>query len=214
MLKEKIKRMLPDEIRYRIVEFRYNHFPEGIIREWEKQGCPVPPHPVVKQKIISEYQQKYGCQVLVETGTYLGYMVSAQKKNFREIYSIELSDTLYERAVRKFRKYKHIHLIHGDSGEKLSMVTEKLREPALFWLDGHYSAGITAKGKLNSPIWAELDTVLANRLDHIILIDDARDFTGRNDYPTIEEVKAYMVAKNPQYQVTVEHDIIRVVPYQ
>lgn len=209
MVKEKIKKILPVEVVRTIVEFRYNHFPEGIIRDWEQQGRPIPPHPVVKQRIIRDYQRKYGYVVLVETGTYLGYMVSAQKKNFREIYSIELSDTLYERAVRKFKKYSHIHLLHGDSGEKLSLVTEKLKEPAIFWLDGHYSAGITAKANLNSPIWAELDTVLANRLDHIILIDDAREFTGKNDYPTYEETKSFILSKNSKYKVSVEHDIIR-----
>lgn len=147
--------------------------------------------------------------MLVETGTYLGYMVSAQKKNFREIYSIELSDTLYERAVRKFKKYRHIHLLHGDSGEKLRLVTEKLKEPAIFWLDAHYSAGITARANLNSPIMTELYTVLANRLDHIILIDDAREFTGKNDYPIYEEVKSFILNKNSKYKISVEHDIIR-----
>ncbi|MEL7588807.1 MAG: hypothetical protein AAGU19_18995 [Prolixibacteraceae bacterium] len=209
MLKKRIKKLLPDEIRYRIVEFRYNHFPEGIIRDWEKQGCPIPPHPVVKQKIIREYQRKYGCKMLVETGTYLGYMVSAQKRNFKKIYSIELADRLYERAARKFRKYSHIRIIHGDSGEKIGEVIKELDEPAIFWLDGHYSGGFTAKGSSNCPIWKELDAVFSKKLDHVILIDDAREFTGKNDYPTYEEVKSYILTKNPKYKVSVEHDIIR-----
>ncbi len=209
MLKQKIKKMLPNEFRYRIVEFRYNHFPEGIIRNWEKQGCPIPPHPVVKQKIVKEYQKKYQYKVLVETGTYLGYMVSAQKRNFKKIYSIELADALYNRAAKKFKNYSHIRIIHGDSGEKIGQIIEALNEPAIFWLDGHYSGGFTVKGESNCPIWKELDAIFSKNLDHVILIDDAREFTGRNDYPTYKEVKFYILNKNSKYKVSVEHDIIR-----
>lgn len=209
MLKKTIKKMLPDEIRYRIVEFRYNHFPGGIIAAWEKQGRPVPPPPVVKQKTVRDYQRKYQYDVLVETGTYLGYMVSAQKRNFKKIYSIELADSLYLRAAGKFRGYSHIRIIHGDSGEKIGEVIKELDEPAIFWLDGHYSGGFTAKGESNCPIWKELDTIFSKNRDHVFLIDDARDFKGTDDYPTIEELKAYFSKKDSRYKVTVENDIIR-----
>lgn len=207
-MKKQIKKMLPVEVVRRIVEFRYNNFPEGIIRDWEKSGRPLPPPPVVKQREIREIQKEYGYKTLVETGTYLGYMVSAQKRNFQKIYSIELSRELYNRAMKKFRKYKHIKLIQGDSGEKLPEVMKEINEPAIFWLDGHYSGGFTAKGESNCPIWKELDSVFANRNDHILLIDDARDFKGMNDYPTIEEVKSYLLKKNPTYTIFVKNDII------
>lgn len=106
-------------------------------------------------------------------------------------------------------KYSHIRIIHGDSGEKIGEVIKELDEPAIFWLDGHYSGGFTAKGSSNCPIWKELDAVFSKKLDHVILIDDAREFTGKNDYPTYEEVKSYVLTKNPKYKVSVEHDIIR-----
>ncbi len=207
-MKSFIKKHLPVELVRNIVVFKYKYFPNLVIKDWEKQGKPVPPPPVVKQKLIKEIRQEYNYEVLVETGTYLGYMISAQKKNFKRIFSIEISDVLYERASRKFKNNKHIKLIHGDSGEKLAEVMKELKEPAIFWLDGHYSGGITEKGELNCPIWNELDSIFENGNKHIILIDDARDFNGTNDYPTYEEVKAYLLKKNPAYKVTVVNDII------
>jgi hypothetical protein len=50
------------------------------------------PH-IVKQMAIAEYQQKYGYGTLIETGTYLGDMIEAQKKRFTHIISIELDPT-------------------------------------------------------------------------------------------------------------------------
>jgi hypothetical protein len=208
-MKKQIKKMLPIEVVRSVVEFKYNNFPGGIIRDWEKQGRPVPPPPVVKQKLIREIQKEYGYKILIETGTYLGYMVSAQKKNFEKIYSIELSDELYLRAINKFEKFKHIKIIHGDSGEKLAEVMKEIKEPAIFWLDGHYSGGFTAKGESDCPIWKELETIFSNRLDHILLIDDGRCFDGTNDYPTFEEVKSFLLERNPDYSVTLKDDVIR-----
>jgi hypothetical protein len=135
-------------------------------------------------------------------------MISAQRNNFKKIFSIEISEALYNRACKKFKNDKHIKLIHGDSGEKLTEVMKDLNQPAVFWLDGHYSGGITEKGELNCPIWNELDIIFNKGNTHIILIDDARDFNGTNDYPTYEEVKAYLLKKNPAYKVTILNDII------
>ncbi len=82
----------------------------------------------------------------------------------------------------------------------------------MFWLDGHYSAGFTAKGELETPILAELETILQNNLNHIILIDDARCFTGNNDYPTKEYLKTYVLGKQKNYKMDVIDDIIRFYP--
>lgn len=67
------------------------------------------------------------------------------------------------------------------------------------------------KGELNCPIWKELDTIFKNRNDHILLINDARDFNGTYDYPTIDEVEKYLHAKNRNYMISVELDIIQAV---
>lgn len=209
MIKNAIKKIIPNELRYKIVAKKYVNNPGPIIAKWEADGCPIPPPPVVKQKTITEYQKKYGCNIFVETGTYLGYMISAQKDNFKKIYTVEISEKLHNRAKRIFKKYTHIKPLLGDSGDVMPDIMNEINEPALFWLDGHYSAGITAKGELNCPIWKELDAIFKKPMNHIILIDDARDFVGRDDYPTLKEVEDYFKKQNPAYKFSVKDDIIR-----
>jgi hypothetical protein len=128
--------------------------------KWQRAGQPVPPPHVVKEMAVSDYQERYRIGTLVETGTFLGEMVFAQKDHFKSIISIELDRTLYEDAGRLFAPYAHIQILQGDSGEVLKRVVPKLAERALFWLDGHYSAGITARGKKETPILDELRALL------------------------------------------------------
>lgn len=79
-----------------------------------------------------------------------------------------------------------------------------------FWLDGHYSGFETAKGDLETPVSSELESILRSKINHIILIDDARLFTGKNDYPSVEELKNYVLSKKNYYSFEVENDIIRI----
>src|SRR5436305_13608114 len=72
------------------------------IEEWKNSGCPAPPPHIVKQLVIGEYQQKFGYTTLIETGTYMGEMVEAQKARFKKIFSIELSNELFKRARQRF----------------------------------------------------------------------------------------------------------------
>ncbi len=180
------------------------------IADWQARGCPVPPPHIVKQRTIGEYQRKYGYNILVETGTFNGDMVEAQKTNFKKIISIELGVDLFVKAQQRFAKDKHVRIVQGDSGKMLPNILKSINEPAIFWLDGHYSSGPTAKGDKECPIWEELDAVFnAKMLNHILLIDDARHFVGTGDYPTIDALTKYITSKNGAYHVEVKHDIIR-----
>lgn len=177
---------------------------------WTKKGCPDPPPPLAKQNIIAEYQQKYGCKVLIETGTLFGDMVEAQKKRFNKIISIELSVNLLSKAQKRFKDYSTILILQGDSGKVLPEILQDINEPALFWLDGHYSGGITAKGDKDCPIFEELEAIFNSKINnHILLIDDARFFNGKGDYPSVDELDQYIRSKNENYQFEIKHDIIR-----
>lgn len=176
----------------------------------KKNGSPIPPPHLVKQEAIREYQKRFRCQEFVETGTYLGEMVTAQLKNFKKIFTIELSEELYNNALIKFRKNENVEIFKGDSGKLLPDVLAMLKSRSIFWLDGHYSAGITARGEKASPIYEELEAIFNNNnYKHVILIDDARCFNGENDYPTILELKNYIKRRNPSYCFEIKDDIIR-----
>jgi hypothetical protein len=166
---------------------------------------------VVKQQVITTYRQRYQLRTLVETGTFRGAMVEAQRTAFERIYSIELSDALHAAAVRRFRGDAHITILHGDSGRVLQDLVPQLRAPALFWLDGHYSGGETALGERGSPIIQELQTILQSpTLGHVIIVDDARLFTGQGGYPTINEVSDLVLPY--KYTITIDRDSLQFEP--
>lgn len=180
--------------------------------EYLKMGTHLPAPHVIKQNNIRKYQELYQFATLVETGTYLGDMLEAQKHQFNRLISIELGEDLYKKAVQRFVNDPHIELLHGDSGKLLKEVISTIHEPALFWLDGHFSAGITAKSDKNTPIVEELQTIFASPLPHGILIDDARHFTGRDDYPSIDEISFLVRDHSPGRKIEVADDVIRIMP--
>ena len=181
------------------------------IRRWFRSGRPLPAPHQVKQLAITTKAVEFDLDVLVETGTYLGDTIWSQKDYFKRIYSIELSPELHARAARRFSNEAHIKLLQGDSSARLSDVLKSLEGPALFWLDGHYSGGPTAKGDKNCPIWAELEQIFSHGGENVIMIDDARLFDGTDDYPTLNELSDHVLS-NGDYEVSVATDIIFLTP--
>jgi len=79
-------------------------------------------------------------------------------------------------------------------------------------LDAHYSGANTAKGEKFSPIMEEIGPILNHcERDHIILIDDAREFTGKDGYPDIVEFTKDVARVRQDLMITVELDIIRIL---
>ncbi len=178
---------------------------------WEKNGRKPPSPSLFKQGVVLHYGKEYRLRTLVETGTYLGATVNACKDAFDRIYSIELNDDFFVRARRKFASCPHITVLQGDSAEVLPSILSQLQQPALFWLDAHYSGGQTAKAEIETPIMRELALIFAHHVKgHVILIDDARCFDGTHDYPTRAAVSA--LAQANQYRYAEQDDIIRLVP--
>jgi SAM-dependent methyltransferase len=178
--------------------------------KWHRAGRPIPAPPIVKQRILKDALREHGLRTVVETGTFTGETVAALAPLVRRIVSIELDDRMYEAARRRFAGQPHIELLHGDSGRLLPEVLASIKEPALFWLDGHYTGGESARTDVDSPIVAEVAALLQHPVrGHVVLIDDAREFTGRDGYPTIEQLRARILASQPGARVTVADDIIR-----
>ena len=176
-------------------------------RKIDINSVPVP-H-INKRNIINEYSKKYEIKVLIETGTFLGIMVNSMKNKFEKIYSVELSEILYKRAVKKFKNDNNIKIVFGNSEIVLPELLSYIDQPCLFWLDGHYSGGITAKALLETPIIKELSTIFEHKIkSHLILIDDARLFIGTRDYPDIVEIKKFIDQQNQNYKLEIKDDII------
>ena len=77
-------------------------------------------------------------KVFIETGTYHGKTTFGALRDFKTIHTIELSEEWYQKAVRQFKKFKHVHCHKGDSAQILSKILPDIKEPVLFYLDAHY----------------------------------------------------------------------------
>lgn len=175
--------------------------------------APQPAEHAVKQAAILKLAQKYETKIFVETGTFRGDMVEAVKRQFDKVYSIELSHEFYSAAKERFAADANVEILHGDSGEKLREIMPLITAPCLFWLDGHFSGGNTAKGLVDTPILAELDHILtAPEQGHVILIDDARLFGRDPSYPTVKAVMEVVSQRRPGLQFEIADDAIRVLP--
>ena len=138
----------------------------------------------------------------------------AVRNAFRTLFTIELNEDLWKRAKNRLRAYPHIQICQGDSCKVLPEILKVISDQAcLFWLDGHYSGGITARGPRETPIVQELTTIFAHRVkDHVILIDDARCFDGTHDFPTLERLHELVEHERPDYAFSVINDVIRIHP--
>lgn len=182
------------------------------ILQWLRSGCNgLAPHPI-KLMIITSYLKRFSIDNFVETGTYLGDTLGYFAKKGIWCTSIELSKELYQAACTIFEARKNVRLVQGDSSHRLPELLQEISNPVLFWLDGHYSSGLTASAKTHTPISAELKAILNHPIkQHVILIDDARYFDGTNDYPHLDDLLR-VIRDDGTYSVEVSTDIIRLVP--
>lgn len=180
--------------------------------QWLRSGCNgVAPH-TVKMLVVKSYLSRFSLRNFVETGTLEGEMLGYIAECGVRCTSIELSPEYYGAACKRFERHANVRLVHGDSSEKLPALLQDIKEPTLFWLDGHYSGSGTAMGTLATPISAELDAILRHSIrQHVILIDDARCFDGTEDYPQLDDLLR-TVRQAGRYTAEVSTDIIRLTP--
>jgi hypothetical protein len=172
-----------------------------------------------KWELIEGYRKKLNVRTLVESGTLFGDTVFRFKDRFEKIISIELSEELADKAIKRFEKDSNITILKGDSADVLPKILSSLREPVLFWLDGHYSYEFvrngemirTAKGETETPVGKELDAIIAAKISCVILIDDARIFTGEGDYPSIRSIRRKIASCKQYNKFKVSDDIIQII---
>jgi hypothetical protein len=183
-----------------------------LIAAWRHDGSPLPPPHLLKQRIVLQYARMKNLNLFVETGTYHGDMLYAMRSRFKSLHSIELSPELCAGAKQRLSSYPNIEIHEGDSAQVLPGLLESLWVPALFWLDGHYSAGNTARGLLETPISNEVQAILDHPVKgHVILIDDARNFDGSHDYPDLDNLRQSVLSRCPRATFEVKDDVIRIV---
>lgn len=173
------------------------------------QGKYALPPQSVKLAVIRQNIPNPPPRVFIETGTYYGDTVAAVKDMYANVISIEVDETLYKKACQRFAADQNVRIVHGDCASELQAILATLKEPATFWLDGHYSGGETGKGVIEDPILISLNQIAAHPVrEHVIFIDDARTFDGRENHPDISEVLNGIKKIDVRYIIRVQNDII------
>jgi len=168
----------------------------------------VPPHSI-KLEVLKRNLPSPRPQIFIETGTYLGETVAAMKGFYAEVISIEVSDILYSQACERFKNDANVRIFHGDCIGELPKILSGLKESAAFWLDGHFSGEGTGKGEIEDPILISLDQIACHPIkEHVIFVDDARTFDGREGRPDISEVMLRIKKVNNRYILRIQNDII------
>jgi hypothetical protein len=150
------------------------------------------------------YQRRFGPRVFVETGTFAGGMIDGQGP---------LHADLLDRARPGWHagRWSGSARSARDAPPRTAAqeVLDSLAGPRC-WLDAHYSGPVTARGAIDSPIVREMEAIRAHPVaGHVVLIDDMRDFQGRDGYPTVDELTTWIRTVDPRGVVEVRDDILR-----
>ncbi len=170
------------------------------------------------QKMIHLFE----VDTFIETGTFYGETTEIVRQFFDKVHTIELSKSLYDRAVHRFRLHENVRVHLGDSPTVLQVILPLFKDDrVLFWLDSHGCGG-GVRGEKMTPILEELDMIKqSGKKDGIILVDDVCCFQGCKDlesdsegygFPTITQVKEKILEIDPTYIITQFGDLLLAWP--
>lgn len=146
--------------------------------------------------LSEEILRRFAARVFVETGSYLGDGVQAAlDAGFERVVTIEADRASWERVRARFADDPRVTTILGDSADLLAAAVDDVREPAVFWLDAHWSGDGTGgrppirDSCVYSPVIDELEVIGAHPVKgHTVLIDDVRVFRDGVFVDAAEEV--------------------------
>ena len=178
--------------------------------QWRERGFAAPSPPFIKREVLARHSAPQA--TWVETGTFQGDTTAFLAERARKVISIEPEPALYAAAAARFRDRPNVELHAGLSEQVMPGVLKALSGDVRFWLDGHYSAGITHKGPKDTPIVDELALIgaaLPAWGQVAVLVDDVRCFEPTNpefaDYPSRDFLVHWAVQHRLNW--TIEHDI-------
>jgi glycosyltransferase involved in cell wall biosynthesis len=183
---------------------------DNLYTDWADREFAAPSPHFVKHKVLLRNGLRDA--TWVETGTFLGDTTSALSKVAKMVYSIEPEPTLFAKAEQRFSSISNVKIIKGLSEDVFPNLLPTLSGNVCFWLDGHYSAGITFKGPQETPIMDELKGIgrhLTQLNKVVVMIDDVRCFNPRNPefsaYPPLDDLVDWARGHNLTWNI--EHDI-------
>ncbi|TRX55612.1 hypothetical protein FNH22_18475 [Fulvivirga sp. M361] len=164
-------------------------------------------------------KNSFDVKTFVETGTYKGETTLWAANNFDKVLTIEFSSEIFETTSKKLSTQENIDALYGDSRVLLRKIIDEQTEPYLFWLDAHWSDGITYGEEDQCPLMEELGIIRSSKFTNFLFIDDARLFLSPpplpnviHYYPTISEIIGELDNYDEDMYTVVYEDAIISIP--
>jgi hypothetical protein len=138
---------------------------------------------------LKSFIEQYDLKYFIETGTGIGDTVAFVQGQFKMIYSIEMIEGIYKKALSRFINNYDVCLINDDSKNALKQTLKiKLLDQGniLYFLDAHFPGADFKYAEYDSesdpdiriPLHKELETIVDQRgtllKNDVIIIDDLR----------------------------------------
>jgi hypothetical protein len=172
----------------------------------------------VPQSLAAGLRERLGLVRAIETGTYRGFSARRLAAAFPEVTTIEASPELARCAADTLADLAHVEVRVGSSRIVLPEVVDAAR-PTLYWLDGHWSGGVTAGRGDECPLLGELESIASGHPEDCILVDDARLFLAPPppphdpaQWPDVTALVHALERAKPGHAIVVAHDLVVCVP--
>jgi hypothetical protein len=114
----------------------------------------------------------------VESGTYKGDTAITASKEFKNVYTIEICESLYKNSMLRASNegIHNIVFLLGDSLEQLKNIMPRVLSGAIFFIDAHISGADSGWNHINRvPLMEELKNILSYRIGpSVFIFDDLR----------------------------------------
>lgn len=120
----------------------------------------------VKKK-FEYFRDKFKIETVIETGTYLGGTTKVLSKMFHRVFTVELTDEMFEKSCKYLEGITNIGSIQGSSDKVLDSLLDEPElqsEPLLFFLDAHWTNAC--------PLLGELKAIADHKIKPVIIIHD------------------------------------------
>jgi hypothetical protein len=143
-----------------------------------------------KNLLAARIGRLYEKNFFIETGTYVGVSLYKISSLFKELWSIEADPILFKAASELFRTkgIKNVKIHLGDSKDFLKKIPSELGNNGIFFLDAHYSQGITSRRFGVCPVIQEITIIIESSPEAVIVVDDIRTMNGKRGYPHLIKI--------------------------
>jgi len=138
-------------------------------------------------EIISEHiDDPNQFKIFIETGTAYGQTLQEVQPYFEKIFTVEISEKLWEWLQPQIQQFENVDHVLGDSLIEIPKFLDSLTEEdkVFFWLDAHWSQGLSGKNHLDVPLIEECVIIDEQYKADVglVVIDDVRMFeTNTNE---------------------------------